>query len=377
MSQMKWLLEQPDYVLSQNEVNREFLHADRTMLHPRIIHDNVHGRVIKGEMTKGLDDFADGIVEEIEQALSLNWGTDTSHWKTIRVYDTLLDVIARISNRALVGVPLCRNAEYLQASKSFNRSVVMTAGALNLLPHFLQPILSRGILAYDRMLYRRMVKHIAPVIESRRPQFKVNYEKKKPDYSQHHDYVQWAMTDAYSQPDPNERTTKLLTSRLAVLSFAAIQSSVITATNAIFDIASSPDCQDIQSALRTEVETVRNATQGQGWSRTVLSKMVKVDSVFRESMRLWGFISRGVMKKVVAANGVTLPDGHHLKQGSKVGVTAYAIHHDESVYHEAEKFSAFRFCKDWADGVSNGAGANAMVVSSDNFMAFSHGRHAW
>ena len=382
MSQMKWLLEQPDHVLNQNEVNVQFLHADRTMLHPNIIRDMVHGRVIRREMTKELDSYADLIVEEIEHSLSLNWGSQPGVWKEVKVYDTMLDVISRISNRVLVGLPLCRNPEYLHSASTFARSVVITAGILNLLPAILRPILSPLILAYDTYHYRQIAKHIYPIVRERMSDFKPGMDYRMPDYSKHHDYIQWALHDAFSNDDPAERTPEMITKRLAVLSFAAIQSSVITITNAIFDIASSPRSVEFQHALREEVREVTSERKGQEWKRSSLLSMVRIDSALRESMRLWGFISRGVMKKVVKAEGVTIPSGHHLPYGSKVGVTSYGIHHDESVYKEAYTFDAFRFCKAAAEKgqyntADTGAKAPNMVTSSDQFMAFSHGRHAW
>jgi len=45
MAHMRWLLEQPDHVLNQNDVNSEFLHAERTMLHHNVVRDEVHGHV--------------------------------------------------------------------------------------------------------------------------------------------------------------------------------------------------------------------------------------------------------------------------------------------------------------------------------------------
>lgn len=88
MSQLQWLLAQPDHVLNQNEVNRQFLHADRTMLHPNIIRDMVHARVIRREMTKGLDSYANAIVDETNRSLGLVWGNDTKQWREVAIYET-------------------------------------------------------------------------------------------------------------------------------------------------------------------------------------------------------------------------------------------------------------------------------------------------
>ena len=376
MTQMKWLLEQPDHVLNQNEVNSQFLHANRTMLHPHVIRDTVHGHIIRREMTKDLDKYAESIVDEMEHSLSRNWGRDENGWIEVPAYDTMLDVIARISNRVLVGLPLCRNEDYLRNTSTFARNVVITAGMINLLPPVLRPLLAPVITAYDMYHYHQITKHIFPIIKERIKHFKPGMDYRKPEYSEHNDYIQWALHDAFSHDDPNERTPEMITKRLTVLSFAAIQSSVITITNALFDIASSPRCAEFQQALREEVADVTSCRDdGQKWSRASLASMVRVDSALRESMRLWGFISRGVMKKVVDPKGVTLPSGEHLPFGSKVGVTSYAVHHDESVYKNALEFNALRFSDDRDEADKNGRAS--LVASSDHFMAFSHGRHAW
>jgi cytochrome P450 len=377
MSQMKWLLEQPDNVLNQHEVNREFLHADKTMLHYKVVNEMVHGRVIRREMTKHIDKYSKAVAEEIEHALGVNWGTDITAWREVRLYDTLLDVVARISNRALVGLPLCRDTTYLKSSRTYARSVVLTAGLLNLLPSYLQHLFGPLIMAYDMGHYRKIASYITPIVNTRALHLKPGLDYRTPDYSKHNDYIQWALHDAYSHDEEIERTPEMIAKRLTVLSFAAIQSSVITATNCVFDIASSPKASYIQDMLREEVLRVSDDNPETFWDKKSLSAMVRIDGALRESMRLWGFISRGVMKKVVSPDGVTLPSGQHLPYGSKVGVTSYAIHHDEAIYQNSSVFEPLRFCTGDEAGTATANGSTSMVTSADDFMAFSHGRHAW
>ncbi|KAH0564835.1 hypothetical protein GP486_001771 [Trichoglossum hirsutum] len=372
MSQLRWLLEQPDSILSQNEVNRQFLEADYTMLHPNIIRDTVHERVIRREMTNQLGPLTEDMVDEVEFALEQNWGVDTEEWREVPVYDTMADIIRRISNRVLVGVPLCRDKDYLKSSGSFSRNVVITAGMINLLPHFLRP-------------------YIIPMIQKRKEQIAKNEKFPVSSYKEQNDYIQWALRHAFKHWDPNERTSEMISKRLAVLSFAAIQSSVITMTNTLFDLVSSPFAAGFMSDLRNEVELELGQESG-SWTKTCLARMTHIDSALRESMRLCGFVSRGVLKMVVAPEGVTLPDGTHLPPGTKVGVSAYSIHHDESAYSGAYIYDAFRFSRPSKDAAKvECVTANkaekaardalkgktpALVTTSDTFMAFSHGRHA-
>jgi len=184
----------------------------------------------------------------------------------------------------------------------------------------------------------------------------------------------------------------MISKRLAVLSFAAIQSSVITVTNTLFDLASSPFAEGFMNDLRNEVEQ-ELGQEGGAWTKASLARMTHIDSALRESMRLCGFVSRGVLKMVVAPDGVTLPDGTHLPTGTKVGVSAYSIHHDESAYSGAYIYDALRFSRPSKDAArvecvtANKADKAArdaikekvpsLVTTSDTFMAFSHGRHAW
>jgi cytochrome P450 len=179
----------------------------------------------------------------------------------------------------------------------------------------------------------------------------------------------------------------MISKRLAVLSFAAIQSSAITLTNLIFDLAASPLCPTYLSSMRNEVYAELAAEHG-AWTKAGLARMVSLDSTLRESMRLWGFVSRGVLKLVVKKEGVRLPGGLHLPFGTKVGLHAHPIHHDEDVYVGAYKFDPFRWCKE-ENGDAEGSDfkkalrlgekrkGTSLVTTSSTFMAFSHGRHAW
>lgn len=206
---------------------------------------------------------------------------------------------------------------------------------------------------------------------------------------QQNDYIQWSLRHAATNPDPYESTPEMISRRLAVLSFAAIQSSVITITNTLFDMLASPYAKSNLEKLRKEVYTELSKEQG-AWTKASLAKMVHIDSALRESMRLGGFVSRGLMKMVVAPDGVTLPDGTNLRRGTKVGVSAYNVHHDADIYPHAQAYNAFRFsdpgCEaagekaeksSFATGFDVGKEKQTMVTTSPIFMAFSHGNHAW
>ena len=112
-----------------------------------------------------------------------------------------------------------------------------------------------------------------------------------------------------------------------------------------------------------------------------MARLTHVDSALRESLRLNGFIERGVMKMVVAPGGLALPDGSRVPRGTKVGISGWSVHHDDAVYANATTYDAFRFAKGSSSSRNgNGSGGTkpqALVNTSDHFMGFSHGAHAW
>ncbi|KAK7968923.1 hypothetical protein PG988_007996 [Apiospora saccharicola] len=383
LSQLDWLLAQPDSVLSQEDVNRQFLESDYTFPHPSFVKDPVHPEIIRHELTKKLNNFADDVVDEMEQALIDRWGTDTDGWVEVSVYQTLLHIIARLSTRVFVGLPLCRDAEFLEACQSFNRNVALSGAFLNLLPGFLKPFLAPLVSSADYLRYKKCSEYILPTIKERLETLKNREKLPVSDPNPPSDYIQWAIDHAVQKEglESRELESRVIATRFAILCFAAIQSSVITLTNAVFDIASSPDCASSLDTMRNEVTnetSIATATNPSAptWSRSMMACLTHVDSALRESLRLNGFIERGVMKMVIAPEGVTLPDGSHIPRGTKVGISGWSVHHDHDIYDHVTTYDAFRFAKG-SDSSGNGnKKPQALINTSDHFMGFSHGSHA-
>lgn len=106
---MDWLLQQPDNVLDQDKVNQRFLQAKHNLLHPRVITDRIHIDVIRDDMSKKLGLVTDEVNDEVDYAIRKAWGVDTKDWKAVCVYETILEIIGRVSLRVLVGFPFCES----------------------------------------------------------------------------------------------------------------------------------------------------------------------------------------------------------------------------------------------------------------------------
>lgn len=139
-SQIPWLLAQPETVLSQDQVNRQFLQAEFVFAHANLVRDPVHPEVIQHQLTRRLGTFIPDIVREMEASLDDLWaGGEGEEWKEVGLYDTLLDIVTRLSLRVFMGGELCRDDALIRACQSFNRKVALPAAAISMFPELLKP----------------------------------------------------------------------------------------------------------------------------------------------------------------------------------------------------------------------------------------------
>lgn len=65
-------------------------------------------------MARKLDALIPDIWDELVACLDESWGHDSSSFKDIKVWDNMMWIISRVSNRMFVGMPLCRNEAFLK-----------------------------------------------------------------------------------------------------------------------------------------------------------------------------------------------------------------------------------------------------------------------
>ena len=78
-----------------------------------------------------------------------------------------------------------------------------------------------------------------------------------------------------------------------------------------------------------------------------------------------------------ATSDVTLADGTVIPKGTLVSAAPYAVHHDDTVYPNANTFDPFRFVR-MREAEGDGEGSKYQYANtSPEYLAFGHGRHAW
>ena len=193
----------------------------------------------------------------------------------INIYDILLRVVARVSARIFVGMPMCRNEEWLDASIQYTENVFLTALLLRMVPPLLRPIVqwllpSSYRLHGDLRLGKRL---ISSLVDERR---KLEAKNDK-TYGKSNDVLQWMMDAAEGEEDKPDK----LAHRQLLLTIASIHTTTMAASHAMYDLCANPE---FITPLREEIKQQLDSEGN--FNVTALNDMRKLDSFMKESQRL-------------------------------------------------------------------------------------------
>lgn len=374
-------MDNPDNVASVAAAHYDILAGDYNFTSPHILKTLYHEHVVHKSLARNLDSIIPGAWDEIQHAFVETWGTDTTDWKDICVFENLMRTIARVSNRMFVGLPLCRNESYLSNMGAFAQDVILCMTFLNFTPSFLAPLFGRLFSIPNRIHFNRTAGLTIPIIEQRIAD--IENKRDVPN-----DYITWHIKLAKAENKPSEATPEMIARYLMPLNFAAIHTTTFTIVNTFFDLLGSDPAKRLLEGLREEAERVF-AEAGGVWTKASLSKLVRADSAIKESMRVSNFATQGVQRKVVAKDGLkNEEEGWTAPQGSLIAVDVHSVHHDDELYPDPHSYDAFRFSRpreafeakeveDMDTKESLEMKKSGMITTSDTFLPFGHGRHAW
>ncbi|KAJ7068908.1 cytochrome P450 [Mycena belliarum] len=346
--------------LSFHQSTNEFLQTGYT-LGRGIERDPYHPTVIRTSLSRNVGNRFPDVRDEIVCSLSELLPLTDDEWMAVPAYDTMMQVICRTSNRFFVGLPLCRNPDYLALNIGVAMDVVVKAQLINFLPAFLRPTFGPLISSLKSNM-RRASKHLTPLVAER---LKKMDELGKDWPGKPNDLITWLIDGA----EGDELSLNALVQRVIFVNFAAIRTTTDTFTHLLFDLAANPS---YIAPLRAEVELIVGA---EGWTKASIGKMHQLDSFLRESQRFHGIGTQSLGRKVVNPNGFTFSDGTTLPPGAYLHATTWSLHHDPALYPDPHVFDGFRFSKLRA-AEEVGAAKHQAVTTSLGYLAFGHGQHA-
>ncbi|KAJ4286358.1 hypothetical protein N0V88_008064 [Collariella sp. IMI 366227] len=352
----------PDDVVNANDAADQFMHTKYLKL--------VDGeplqaltQTVKNSLTPALAKLNPVIKEEVKESMRREL-PPCDDWTVVNIRERLLRIVSLASGRIFVGPEISRTEEYLDATINYTVELMTARDAVDGMRPWLRPFLANR-LPEIKKLDQRLVqadKLLQPIVAARAA-MKVG---EKPN-----DMLQWIMD---SQDKFHEFSTRELARMQLHVSFAAIHTTTLIATNVFYNLAGYP--QYIPE-LRDEIRTTLAQHNGE-FSSMALLDMKKLDSFLRETMRLYPVSASSFVRKVNKM--ITLSNGQIIPAGVIIEVPAVAIARDPEVFQDADKFMPWRFAhmreQAKAAGKVEAAAQNQFVSLDTQLLTFGYGRHA-
>ncbi|KAK6822870.1 cytochrome P450 [Apiospora arundinis] len=388
-SSVEWAMSQPDSALS---VSQAFLQANLSTYslgHSRYWGDPWQFALVKTQLNNMLQSLIPAVDDELHYIVPKVFGTDTENWKEIHVDESVRTIMAAASSRFTVGVPLCRNDDYLARSLAIIEGVMLTAIIGNCIPSFLLPVVARLSSIHTWRNLNKIKQHIAPQFNERLAAL-----SKDPD-DQPQDQLQVMLRFAEKKRPKEVHDMGIIATRLAASNFVSMHQTSGTAVQMLLNIVDSDREHGSIAKLREEAARCLG-DDGAGWTKEKLMGMHGHDSVARESMRVtFPFGNRGLLRKVMK-DGLVTDKGVPLKKGTIVSFLASQAQMDPAKFTNAAVFDPWRFSRPiWSEqekkeksqenGGVNGEQQpkekaayhkDSFVTTSPDYLPFGHGRHA-
>ncbi|XXH04100.1 hypothetical protein Hte_010511 [Hypoxylon texense] len=373
---IKWFAEQSDTIMSSKTI-REERHASK-YLHMGVEFSSTlyfMERVIRDSLTRNLGDIQEPLCDEICRGFDQVFGTDSTEWKTLNVYQSMQEIILRAMCRVFFGEQISRNQEFLTIYSRYILAMGIGTMIIGILPGFLKRLLVPFFNVPLWYYRRRTLKILLPVVEQQ--VLRSQSDKKSYDF-----ISQCARTSAKSTSTRTTAEPKLLSEWMMLLGFAAFNSLGGQSSNVLLDILHSPAELQVYETLREEAKTSIKTPDDWNNADTFSSLQIS-DSVIRESLRCHPMLIKGLTKEVVRKGGLDLPDGTHIPQGAWLGVPVLGVHWDARFYPDPETYDPYRYVKLRRER-ERGPGEDSVPSKdldagkpSSTYLGFGYGRHAW
>ncbi|KAH8104522.1 cytochrome P450 [Cristinia sonorae] len=331
--------------------------AVRYIVGADVVANPYHIPLIHMKLTRNLDEFHAMMKDEIWSGFDDTIG-DAREWSTISAFETAMTIVSRTSNRVFVGMPYCRDPEFLSVAQDVTLDIAQSRFIINLFPPFMKPFIAPLVNKVPSRL-RKAYAMIGPLVEERRKRAEECKANKEEWDDKPNDLLTWLIEEGAENGYSNESSVLFL----LLVEFVALHTTAMSITHALYHLAADPS---LVAPLRAEVDTILAETNGELGTRRAVNKMKKIDSFLRESQRLNGANAtsfwRKTLQPVTFSSGITIPAGVFLS------APASATHMDEDIYPNPEVFDPWRFV-----GAEN---SPSLVSTSSDFLAFGHGRHA-
>ncbi|KAI1907484.1 hypothetical protein LOZ61_006119 [Ophidiomyces ophidiicola] len=381
-SSIKWAISQPANILGMWEAFNDNFQLQSSLGDEKYMLDTWVHHLTRHVLTGELENHIMPVYEELQLAIDARLGHNTEEWRTLDLLDTMRMIGNQAGSRFGVGLPLCRDEEYLRTIMDTIDGVLANAGIIGLLPSFLRPVAAPVVCWGTRKGVAKLEAKCDPVFKER-----IAYMESNPDESNDPgDFLQKMLRYAH-QKRPEELATDQMTRRLLVANLGFTYLAGFAMCNMLLNILASDSTYSTVDVLRQEAETFLNSATSHSelWKRKSTSRMVYVDSVARETLRLNNLPTRTLARQVMV-DGLKTDDGTPLPRGSFVSFVSQPMHTDAEHFENPNTFDPFRFVRlrkeeaeakgSKASTEAGGAWSQHSFLSTANLLVFGRGRNS-
>lgn len=105
---------------------------------PNVAENQYHVPIIRSNFTRSLTALFPDIIDEVSSAFSDKIRPGGDEWVSLSVMNSVSQITARVANRTFVGLPLCRDQEFVEMGIRYTLDVVMGAEITRMFPVFLK-----------------------------------------------------------------------------------------------------------------------------------------------------------------------------------------------------------------------------------------------
>ncbi|KAI0409324.1 cytochrome P450 [Xylaria palmicola] len=343
----------PESVLSLREAMSQRHLGEFTTLDV-ILTSHLQNDVCKTQLTQNLS----GLVPTMNEEAKL-WLTElipsTNACVEVTGYQNMLQIVTGMSSRTFVGPTLSKDERWLRMIVEYTVDVFQISASLRPYPALLRPWIAPWLTSVKRM---RSHLHIAQELFG--PVF-ADGMSEDPIYHNECSVIEWMARSARGE----DRDPRILVKKLLFLTLAAIHTSTMSITHALFDLC---ERAEYMEPLRKEIATV---VKTYGWTLTAIHEMKLLDSFIKESQRINhpGLLSfnRWIRSPLRLSDGIVLP------ANTFVSMATNSIAHDPAYYKDPDSFDAFRFLNRRLASEKD-AQRHQFVSTGPDSLPFGHGK---
>ncbi|KAK0121886.1 hypothetical protein ONS95_010164 [Cadophora gregata] len=341
-------------------------------------------QAVKIDLTRHIASTLDDLQEEIQYGFDKEFGP-CEDWTPISLYGKLTRVVALLSGRVFVGRPLSRDEEWIQATVMYTFYSMQAKNAVNAYHPYLRSIVAPFIPELQNLkeFRKRGAELLMPILQQQLA--KENNEKIHRDDNDDEQgtMISWILNHT---PKNQRSDPMVLGNNQMGLSMAAIHTTSMATTAAIYDLATYPEyIQPLRDEIQQVIGEDGQDVDGDGMMRlkkSSMPKLWKLDSFLKESQRFTP--PQLPSGNRVTTSDLTLSTGHTLPKGTRFGFAGWAIHQSATTpsFNPANnpsskpvsEFDGLRYYN--LRKIPGNENKHQYVTTSPDSLNFGHGNHA-